>query len=135
MAIAAEPKKKAVMYKPLQCGCCDDYAAYLERHGFEVEIKSLRSLAEIKRESGVPKGFEGCHTLLVEGYTVDGLVPIRSLSDDYYVYDPVGHYLEGRRRHRKFRLADSVEVVLVGVDTRHRGLDLSIIGGPPAAKL
>ena len=75
----AEPKKKAVMYKPLKCGCCDDYAQYLERHGFEVEVKSLRSLAGIKAESGVPKGFEGCHTLLVEGYTVDGLVPIGTL--------------------------------------------------------
>ena len=49
---ADEPTKtKAVMYKPLQCGCCDDYAKYLERHGFEVEIKSLRSLAGVKRST------------------------------------------------------------------------------------
>ena len=76
---AAEPRTKAVMYKPLQCGCCDDYAKYLERHGFDVEVESLRSLSEIKRSAGVPIGFEGCHTLLVEGYTVDGLVPIGTL--------------------------------------------------------
>lgn len=76
---AAKPKTKAVMYKPLQCGCCDDYAKYLERHGFEVEVESLRSLARIKREAGVPKGFEGCHTLLVDGYTVDGLVPVETV--------------------------------------------------------
>jgi hypothetical protein len=75
---AAEPRK-AVMYKPLQCGCCDDYAKYLERYGFEVEIKSLRSLTATKRMAGVPEGFEGCHTLLVAGYTVDGLVPIGTL--------------------------------------------------------
>lgn len=75
----AQPKTKAVMYKPLQCGCCDDYAKYLERHGFAVEVESLRSLARIKREAGVPKGFEGCHTLLVNGYTVDGLVPVATV--------------------------------------------------------
>jgi len=76
---SAVPEKQAVMYKPLQCGCCDDYAKYLERHGFEVEVKALKSLAEIKRTAGVPKGFEGCHTLLVDGYTVEGLVPIETL--------------------------------------------------------
>lgn len=76
---AAEPKMKAVMYKPLQCGCCDAYAEYLERHGFEVEVESLRSLTKIKRMSGVPEGLEGCHTLLVDGYTVDGLVPVQTL--------------------------------------------------------
>lgn len=76
---SAQPTTKAVMYKPLQCGCCDDYAKYLERQGFAVEVKSLRSLARIKREAGVPKGFEGCHTLLVNGYTVDGLVPVETV--------------------------------------------------------
>jgi hypothetical protein len=76
---AAGLERKAVMYKPLQCGCCDEYAAYLEKHGFEVEVNSMRSLGEIRREAGVPRGFEGCHTLLVGGYTVDGLVPIGPL--------------------------------------------------------
>lgn len=71
--------RKAVMYKPLQCGCCDEYAKHLERNGISVEIKSLRSLAMTKRLTGVPKGFEGCHTLLVDGYTVDGLVPMAVL--------------------------------------------------------
>lgn len=60
-------------------------------------------------------------------YYVDGLVPVRSLSDDYYVFDPVKHQLEGRDRGRKYRLADPVEVVLTGVDTRRRGLDLKIV--------
>ena len=60
-------------------------------------------------------------------YYVDGLVPIRSLSDDYYLFDPVKHELQGRDKGRKFRLADPVEVVLTGVDTRRRGLDLKIV--------
>jgi len=60
-------------------------------------------------------------------YYVDGLVPVRTLEDDYYVYDPTQHLLEGRDKHRKFRLADPVEVVLTGVDTRRRSLDLAIV--------
>ncbi|EDM66238.1 MAG: DUF411 domain-containing protein [Moritella sp.] len=68
------------MYKPLQCGCCDDYAAYLEKNGFEVEIKSMRSLAQTKRTAGVPQGYEGCHTLFVDNYVVDGLVPVNTIN-------------------------------------------------------
>ena len=63
----------------------------------------------------------------LSNYYVDGLVPVRTLEDDYYVYDPVKHLLEGRSKHRQFRLADPVEVVLTGVDTRHRSLDLKIV--------
>lgn len=76
----AEDRIKAVMYKPLQCGCCDEYADYLKKHGFDIEIKSLSSLDETKRLAGVPKKYEGCHTLLVDRYAVDGLVPINTLN-------------------------------------------------------
>lgn len=71
---------KATMYKPLHCGCCDDYAKYLELNGFDVEVKSLSSLVQIKRMSGVPVGYEGCHTLQVDGYVIDGLVPINTIN-------------------------------------------------------
>ncbi len=63
-------------------------------------------------------------------YFVDGLVPIRTLADDYYVYDPAAHTLTGRDGGRTFRLADEVEVELTGVSQRHRGLDLKIAGMP-----
>jgi hypothetical protein len=78
--LQAEETIKATMYKPLRCGCCDDYAKYLEKNGFEVEIKSFRSLSQIKSMAGVPKGFEGCHTLMVDGYVVDGLVPVNTIN-------------------------------------------------------
>ncbi len=81
-ALADNHQKEAVMYKPLQCGCCDDYAEYLEDNGFKVEIKSLPSsqLNGVKKMAGVPEGFEGCHTLMVHGYVIDGLVPIKTVN-------------------------------------------------------
>jgi hypothetical protein len=79
---AAEEAKTAIMYKPLQCGCCDEYATYLEQHGFKLKIESLpdRRLEAIKRQAAVPRNFEGCHTLMVDGYVVEGLVPIGPLN-------------------------------------------------------
>jgi ribonuclease R len=67
----------------------------------------------------------------LEEFHVDGLVAIRTLTDDYYVYEPDAHRLVGERLGRVFQLADPVEVELVGADLRHRGLDLQITGMPP----
>ncbi len=42
----------------------------------------------------------------------DGLVPISTLPDDYYVHDATHHRLTGRRYGQVFRLGDAVEVRL-----------------------
>jgi len=55
---------------------------------------------------------------------VDGLVPIRMLEDDYYVFEPSAHRLVGADHGKVFQLADPIEVRLTGVSQRHRGLDL-----------
>lgn len=71
----------------------------------------------------------------LEGYFVDGLVPVRSMGDDFYRYEPDTHRLVGERTARVFRLADPAEVVLVAASQRHRGLDFTLVGMPePVAR-
>ncbi len=67
----------------------------------------------------------------LDGLYVDGLVPIRTMADDYYLYEAETHRLVGERGRRVFQLAAAVEVELLGADLRHRGLDLKIAGMPP----
>ena len=67
---------RAVLYKNPQCSCCEGYAAYLRKNGFEVEVKPTNDLAEISLKAGVPEDLEGCHTMFVENYVVDGHVPV-----------------------------------------------------------
>ncbi len=67
---------QATLYKNPQCSCCEGYAAYLRKNGFEVEVKATNDLAEISRKAGVPEKFEGCHTMFLDGYVVDGHVPV-----------------------------------------------------------
>ncbi len=67
---------QATLYKSPQCGCCESYAAYLRDNGFEVEVKESHDLAQISAEAGVPPEFQGCHTMFVDGYVVDGHVPV-----------------------------------------------------------
>ena len=66
----------ALMYKNPQCSCCEAYAAYLEQNGFKVDIKPVNNLSQISSDAGVPGDLEGCHTLMVDGYAVEGLVPV-----------------------------------------------------------
>ncbi len=65
----------ATLYKNPQCSCCEGYAAYLRENGFMVEVKPSNDLAQISAEAGVPAEMEGCHTMFVDGYVVDGHVP------------------------------------------------------------
>jgi len=67
----------------------------------------------------------------IEGYFVDGLVPVRTMGDDFYRYEPEAHRLVGEHKGRVFRLADAVEVVLVGASQKARGLDFTLVGMSP----
>ena len=69
---AAIPVK---LYKNPSCFCCDLYARHLEENGFKVELINTTDMASIKQKYGVPQKLEGCHTAIVEGYVVEGLVP------------------------------------------------------------
>jgi hypothetical protein len=73
-AVAAPTK--AILYKNPQCTCCEGYAAYLRQNGFDVDVKPTNDLAEISRKAGVPEKYQGCHTMFVDGYVVDGHVPV-----------------------------------------------------------
>jgi ribonuclease R len=46
----------------------------------------------------------------------DGIVPISSLPDDYYIHEEAKHRLIGRNHGRVFRLADRVQVKLLEAD-------------------
>jgi hypothetical protein len=74
-AIAAPTR--ATLYKDPQCGCCEGYAGYLRENGFEVDVKPTNDLAEISRKAGVPEELQGCHTTFIDGYVVDGHVPVK----------------------------------------------------------
>jgi ribonuclease R len=69
----------------------------------------------------------------LDGLFVDGLAPIRSMTDDFYEFQPVERALVGAERGRRFRLGDGVRVVLDGFDERRRGLIFRLEGMVPAA--
>jgi hypothetical protein len=72
----AENAAKATLYKDPHCSCCDGYADHLRTNGFDVTVKPTDDLASISRKAGVPPKLEGCHTTFIDGYVVEGHVPV-----------------------------------------------------------
>ena len=64
----------------------------------------------------------------LDGSGGDGLVPISSLPDDYYVHDEKAHCLTGRSHGLTFHLGDAVEARLVEANTLTGGIILELMG-------
>ena len=65
----------AVLYKNPQCTCCEAYARYLDQNGFAVKVIPTDQLDLVTRMAGVPVSLEGCHTMKLGGYVIEGHVP------------------------------------------------------------
>ena len=63
---------KGNLFKQQQCECCEAHADYLRKNGFELEIMSVRDLAGMSVDAGVPAGFQGCHLIKLNGYVFEG---------------------------------------------------------------
>lgn len=64
-----------LVHKSPSCGCCGDWVAHMQEAGFQVEVRNVDNVNEVKERVGVPLGKGSCHTAEVGGYFVEGHVP------------------------------------------------------------
>jgi ribonuclease R len=64
----------------------------------------------------------------------EGMVHVRDLEDDYYVYDEKRYSLVGRRTGKQYRLGDSLYVKVVRVNPEERQIDFAIVEQEPAKR-
>jgi hypothetical protein len=67
---------EVTVYTTPTCGCCTKWAAYLEHNGFDVDVEFRENLTPVKAEYGVGTLLQTCHTAVVDGYVVEGHVPV-----------------------------------------------------------
>lgn len=73
---SAESKNAfATIFKSATCGCCTGYAEYLGGRGYVVHTENTEELIAIKERFGVPAQLGSCHTMVIDGYVVEGHVP------------------------------------------------------------
>ncbi len=67
------------VYKSPTCGCCTGWVDYLSDNHFDVQTHDLENLAGIKQQYGVEPSLQSCHTAIVDGYIVEGHVPVEDI--------------------------------------------------------
>ncbi len=113
------------------------------KHSSEMEIRAM----EVERESiklkqveymkdHIGKVFDGIISGVLEfglfveinDILVEGLVKVRDLTDDYYIYDESQYALIGKYTKKVYRLGDKVKVRVVRVDESSREIDFILLG-------
>lgn len=75
----AAGKPVVQVWKSPSCGCCHEWVAHLERHGFDVKTHDVASPGDWREKFGLPHRYGSCHTAQVGGYVLEGHVPAREI--------------------------------------------------------
>lgn len=79
VGMADQPQLPLVeVWKDPSCGCCKDWVAILEQARFPVRVYETGNNA-MRAQLGIPTKLGSCHTARVEGYAIEGHVPVREI--------------------------------------------------------
>lgn len=76
---ASAAGRAVTLYRQEGCSCCATYRDYLGENGFTVDMKTVDDLEPVRQRYGIPDEAVGCHTSTVDGYIVEGHVPIEAI--------------------------------------------------------
>ena len=67
------------MYRDAGCGCCLEWADHAAA-GLDAKVTAENAdMAMVKDLHGVPGNLRSCHTMIVEGYVIEGHVPAEAI--------------------------------------------------------
>jgi ribonuclease R len=107
-----------------------------ERHAMEAERASNKLAGAMIADTKIGEEFDGTITgvtkfglfVRVDDMYVEGLLHIRDLLDDYYIYDEKNFRLTGRRKKKMFKIGGRLRVKIINVNIEKRQIDFSYIG-------
>ena len=119
-----------------------EHCSSREREAMEAERESLKTKQMMFMSDKIGDEFAGRITgvhsygLFVElvDFLAEGLIPVSSLEDDYYIFMEEKHCLLGENTGISFRLGDEIKVQVVRVDLDRRRMDFVLADGKPAIK-
>ncbi len=78
-AAATKALPLVVVHKDPNCGCCGGWAEHIQAAGFPVQLNDTADLAAVKQKLGIGDGMMACHTSEIDGYVVEGHVPVEDI--------------------------------------------------------
>ena len=69
------------MFRDPNCGCCEEWAEHVRTGmGVEIAVAESTDMGAIKDREGVPPDLRSCHTMVVDGYVIEGHVPAADIA-------------------------------------------------------
>ncbi|MBK7986223.1 MAG: ribonuclease R [Ignavibacteria bacterium] len=65
--------------------------------------------------------------VLVDGLGIEGLIPLRDMAGDYYIFDEKNFRLIGKRTHKVFRIGEKVNIRIARINQDKRTIDFHYI--------
>lgn len=62
--------------------------------------------------------------------TIEGLVHVSNMTDDFYRFDDRQMMMIGERTNRQFRIGDDIQIKVIGVKPEESSIDFEIVGMP-----
>lgn len=93
-----------------------------------VDVKKCEYMADRLGETydGIISGVTGYGFYVELPNTIEGLVHVRELADDYYVLDEKKYALIGQTTGRSYRLGDRVDIFVMAADPMTRRIDFGL---------
>jgi hypothetical protein len=76
---AAMAAEAMAVYSDPSCGCCGAWVDYMRAQGYTVTVHQDQPMAAVKARLGVPPDAMSCHTALIDGYVIEGHVPVEDI--------------------------------------------------------
>ncbi|MGB9771406.1 MAG: ribonuclease R [Candidatus Kapaibacteriota bacterium] len=112
-----------------------DQSTEREIVAMEAERESIKLMLTILASENVGKDYTGTISgvtnfglfVVLDSIYTEGLVPVRDLLDDYYIYDEKKIALIGRRKGKIYKFGDRVAARIVEVDIEKRKVWLKLV--------
>lgn len=90
-----------------------------------VDLKKIQFMKQFEGEhfTGIISNITHFGMFVELENTVEGLIRLGSMEDDYYLYNEKHHLLVGERTKRTFKIGDAIEILVQRVDVREKQID------------
>jgi len=78
-ADAVEHSSDITVYRDPGCRCCGGWMDHLSAQGLQPENMPTSNMDALKQSYGVPENLTSCHTAIIDGYVIEGHVPIADI--------------------------------------------------------
>lgn len=111
------------------------HSSFMEQQAAQAERASVKYKAVEFMQDKIGKVFDG----IISGVTdwglyveiienkIEGMVPIRELDDDFYIFDDKEYCITGQNTDKQYRLGDVVHVQIIRTNLAKKQLDLAIV--------